>query len=209
MGKSSPEFTYLMISARDKQNTDTATFDLLDVLSANWGGNCDRGRSKCAKVQVRNTGASKMATSAIENSEASREVHPNPKSNAAKRSSKNPTLSFKTIQLDSKVLDHLADKSSFGFYHEDRRNDTTTPPFLSPAIVRDENIPGALHPVSYDQLKPLPPPLPLPKLPSMGYCTWTYDNNTRVLFADFRVSPLANHDDGKLYVTREDEKFLL
>lgn len=52
-------------------------------------------------------------------------------------------------------------------------------------------------------LKPLPPPPPLLHLPSTSHCTWSFDEDSRVLLANFRPG------DGTLHMCREDESFLL
>ncbi len=56
--------------------------------------------------------------------------------------------------------------------------------------------------IPVDKLLALLPPPPMPKLPQTCYCTWTFDEESRVLLADF--SQL--HGNTILY---EDEKFLL
>lgn len=58
--------------------------------------------------------------------------------------------------------------------------------------------------VSHEELRPLPPPPPLPtRFPNSQFCRWTFDEDTRVLHADFRRT------DGDAVITLEDEKFLL
>ena len=58
--------------------------------------------------------------------------------------------------------------------------------------------------VSHEELRPLPPPPPLTtRFPNSQFCRWSFDEDTRVLHADFRRS------DGDAVVTLEDEKFLL
>ena len=216
-GNSFPESTDSMVSDRDKQSTDTAKLALRDSSSENQTGDCDRRRSKRAKVQVRNDFKSirkdfksTITENAVKESAAATFVHPSPKPADAKRNAKHQS----TIQLDAKILSNLTDQSSLSFYHEESAYRYHNPPFPERgpsqlAIIRNANIPGTLQPVQHDHLKPLPPPLHIPELPSTGFCSWTYDDSARVLFADFRVSPLANRHDGKVHVTREDELFLL
>ena len=58
--------------------------------------------------------------------------------------------------------------------------------------------------VSHEELRPLPPPPPLPAaFPNTNHCRWSFDEDTRVLYADFRSA------SGEVVVTLEDEKFLL
>ena len=60
-----------------------------------------------------------------------------------------------------------------------------------------------------EQLSPLPPAPPVPsQLPSTGHCNWTFDEETRVLLADFRSSANAKAE-GRVTVVPEDEAFLL
>jgi len=60
--------------------------------------------------------------------------------------------------------------------------------------------------VSHDDLRPLPPPPPLDlnRFPNTNFCTWTFDDDTRVLHADFR-----RQDGADVCLTAKDEKFLL
>jgi hypothetical protein len=58
--------------------------------------------------------------------------------------------------------------------------------------------------VSAEELRPLPPPPPLPQpFPQTGHCQWSFDEDTRVVLADFRSSR------GDVVLTLEDEQFLL
>lgn len=59
--------------------------------------------------------------------------------------------------------------------------------------------------VTPEELRPLPPPPPLPKMfPTTKYCHWSFDEDTRVLLADFRPTK-----GNEVVVTLEDEEFLL
>ena len=51
--------------------------------------------------------------------------------------------------------------------------------------------------------KSLPEAPPLPKLPSTGYCNWSFDEKTRVVMADF------SKQSGPFYLVCEDEEFML
>ena len=72
-------------------------------------------------------------------------------------------------------------------------------------IVRDESmIPSLRPPVASEDLPPLPPPPPLPSFPNTGFCQWSFDEESRVLYANFRgVSSTTTN------VKLEDETFLL
>lgn len=68
-------------------------------------------------------------------------------------------------------------------------------------------------PISPDELPPLPPAAPLPPLPDTEFCDWSFDEESRVLLADFRVpSRRKMEGEGERFevkVVREDEIFLL
>ncbi|KAL3786447.1 hypothetical protein HJC23_011028 [Cyclotella cryptica] len=205
----SSESVNLTVSARDKQRTNAPTSTLQDSSSENDRGDTDRRRSKRAKVQVKTNCKSTMAASVVEKSAAASSVHLSPKSDVAKPKVKyQSALSFNVTQIDSEILDKLTDQSSLEFYHEESAYRYHNPPFPERgpsqlALVRDEKIPGKLHPMQHDELKPLPLPSQIPELPSTGFCTWSYDEKTRVLLANFRVH------DRKVCVAHEDEQFLL
>ena len=57
-----------------------------------------------------------------------------------------------------------------------------------------------------ENLQPLPRAPPLPKLPETGFCTWSFDEKSRVLLANFQTSSASENKEVK--VTREDEDFL-
>ncbi|CAB9515529.1 histone chromosomal protein 6 [Seminavis robusta] len=88
------------------------------------------------------------------------------------------------------------------FYVEEHAWRYHNPPMAPPKENdKHENIFEAVSP---ENLRPLPPPPPPPtNFPNTGYCTWSYDYDTRVLHADFRRS------DGPPVVTYEDEKYML
>ena len=113
------------------------------------------------------------------------------------------------VQFDEKIISKLTKQSSLQQYHEESSYRYHNPPFPNGshqlALVRSDRIPGTLHPVRPAELKPLPPSADPPEFPSTGYCTWSFNVDTRVLLANFR----ANTNGGKVSVTREDEEFLL
>jgi len=58
-----------------------------------------------------------------------------------------------------------------------------------------------------DDLKPIPPPHDLPSFPDTGLCTWSFDEDSRVLLADFR--DLSHQKGGHTEKPHmEDEMFL-
>ena len=72
--------------------------------------------------------------------------------------------------------------------------------FNPPLPTKGENIPGA---VASEHLQPLPPAPPIPNLPDTGKCRWSFNEDLRVLLADFI------QDDGMVQLIYEDEEFLL
>jgi len=73
--------------------------------------------------------------------------------------------------------------------------------------LRSDIIPQMPAPTSLEALKPLPPAPPLPELPSSKYCSWTFDEESRVLLANFRMSGYAK-EKNKVKIKSQDEKFL-
>ncbi|KAL7553995.1 hypothetical protein ACHAWF_017589 [Thalassiosira exigua] len=68
---------------------------------------------------------------------------------------------------------------------------------------------GIMSPqISSGELPPLPPPPPLPEMPSTECCTWSFDEKSRVLLANFRDCQYAKQKR-KIKVAHEDEQFLL
>lgn len=55
----------------------------------------------------------------------------------------------------------------------------------------------------HDGLQPLPPPPKIPDLPNTGKCKWSFDQDSRVLRADFV------QENGDVEILQEDETFLL
>jgi hypothetical protein len=75
-------------------------------------------------------------------------------------------------------------------------------------VSRDASIPSLTPPTSHKLLKCIPPPPPLPTLPSTGFCAWSFDSDSRVLLANFRDPILAETTKGKVTIVHEDEVFL-
>lgn len=67
-----------------------------------------------------------------------------------------------------------------------------------------QNIPHMVLFESDDELRPLPPPPPLPKFPETGHCTWSYNNDTRVVLANFHSETL--HYDDQNFLLRMMER---
>lgn len=68
----------------------------------------------------------------------------------------------------------------------------------------DNAVPSMPAPIPPEQLQPLPSAPPLPQPPSTGQCRWSYDDESRVLLADFTRCGEAE----QIVVTPEDEAFL-
>lgn len=74
--------------------------------------------------------------------------------------------------------------------------------------------PILLVPVSPSDLPPLPPAPPLPPLPNTGFCEWSFDEESRVLLADFRISSRRTAEGAggegrcEIKIVREDEVYL-
>jgi hypothetical protein len=85
------------------------------------------------------------------------------------------------------------------FYVEETAHIYHNPPFPSELT----------NGVTIEDLRPVPPPLPLPIFPKTNYCQWSFDEKSRVLIADFTPS---EGEDGKqqhqFVMTTEDSKFL-
>ncbi|KAL9178436.1 hypothetical protein ACHAXT_003766 [Thalassiosira profunda] len=97
-----------------------------------------------------------------------------------------------------------------GYYEEEtawRLHNPASSPGSAEGDATSEKKGGAVD--APEQLRRLPPAPPLPtELPSTGYCNWSFDDDTRVLLADFRNSPKAK-EEGRVTMVPEDEAFLL
>lgn len=94
------------------------------------------------------------------------------------------------------------------FYVEETAWRYHNPPAPPPATRGAQQTPPAepkhFPYVSHEELRPLPPPPPIPaEFPNTKHCRWSFDEDTRVLHADFR------NPSGEVVVAVEDEKFLL
>lgn len=125
-----------------------------------------------------------------------------------------PKSSFST-GLDPKVLGRLQPQEEG--YCEESAYRFHNPPFPENrqqqqqlAIVREDKIPGNMKPIESIKLAPLPLPsdcdLDPNSLRQSDHCTWSFDENLRVLLADF-LAPADKHN-GKIVVTHEDKEFL-
>ena len=86
------------------------------------------------------------------------------------------------------------------FYVEETAHIYHNPPFPSELT----------NGVTIEDLRPVPPPQPLPVFPETNHCQWSFDEKSRVLIADFTPS---EGEDGKqqqqhFVMTIEDSKFL-
>ena len=63
--------------------------------------------------------------------------------------------------------------------------------FKSIAVAGINDVTGRSNERPADELLPLSTPLQLPEIPFTGFCEWSFDEETRVLLADFRVSSSA------------------
>lgn len=123
------------------------------------------------------------------------------------------------IPLSPQMLPPL---TNGGFYEEESAWRLHNPNFPAESnekltTLRDGDFVSKINPrTPEEELQPLPPPLPLllsSCLPNTGFCTWSYDDKSRVLLADFRNAPHQQEsDDGGrkvVRIMREDEIFLL
>ena len=65
--------------------------------------------------------------------------------------------------------------------------------------------------VSIEDLRPIPPPPPLPTFPKTGSCGWSFDESSRVLIADFSSGTNSNEEkeqEQNFVMTTEDSRFL-
>ena len=117
-------------------------------------------------------------------------------------------------KIDSGVLNCLSHQPRDPqYYHEESSYRFHNPPFndlpsghdKQLAVVRSHDIPGNMKPVTDDKLRGLPPAAPLPQLPQSNYCDWKFDEDTRVLLADFT----KNENNGEVVISPEDEIFLM
>ena len=99
------------------------------------------------------------------------------------------------------------------FYVEETAHRYHNPPFpnmVSPPPT-DADFNGgevevvAVHP---KDLRPIPPPPPLPELPTSGTCQWSFDEESRVLLADFSEVDV-DESSGQLRMDEVDELFFL
>ncbi len=75
--------------------------------------------------------------------------------------------------------------------------------------LRDESsIPSMKAAVTSDKLPPIPPPPALPPFPDTGYCKWSFDAESRVLYANFRDTT-ATLNPQFPEIKPLDEEFLL
>ncbi len=136
-----------------------------------------------------------------------------------------------TTAADTKRLDELLkglpDTPSVKYYEEEsawrfcnpklpeeemKSNQEVSPENLT-ELREGGALPSLSVPVSPNDLPPLPPAAPMPTLPNTGFCEWSFDEESRVLFADFRVPSCRTAEEeggGRcgIKIVREDEVFL-
>jgi hypothetical protein len=104
-------------------------------------------------------------------------------------------------QIENRKYEQYAYKDDPNeFYVEETAHIYHNPPFPSELT----------NGVTIEDLRPVPPPQPLPIFPQTNYCQWSFDEKSRVLIADFTPS---EGEDGKqqqqqFVMTTEDSKFL-
>ncbi|EJK53773.1 hypothetical protein THAOC_26714, partial [Thalassiosira oceanica] len=104
------------------------------------------------------------------------------------------------------------ERSSENHYDEETAWRYHNPPFPHDSVEQLTSIRSAfaqqLAPsTTSDDLKPIPPPHDLPSFPDTGLCTWSFDEDSRVLLADFR--DLSHQKGGHTEKPHmEDEMFL-
>lgn len=75
--------------------------------------------------------------------------------------------------------------------------------------LRDESsIPSMKAAVTSDNLPPIPPPPALPPFPDTGYCKWSFDAESRVLYANFRDTTATLNPQFPVIMPL-DEEFIL
>ena len=146
---------------------------------------------------------------------------------AAKRAKKNAVAGEKTVEKAVTVAASSTRRrrkegvtkrlpkapSNSEFYEEETAWRFHNPDFAldendNLTVSRDASIPSLTPPTSHKLLKCIPPPPPLPTLPSTGFCAWSFDSDSRVLLANFRDPILAETTKGKVTIVHEDEVFL-
>jgi hypothetical protein len=144
------------------------------------------------------------------------------------KSTSSPILAAHKKRLDE-LLKGLPDTPNVKYYEEESawrfcnpklpEEETKSNQKVSPENLTELRGGGALPslsvPVSPNDLPPLPPAAPMPTLPNTRFCYWSFDEESRVLFADFRVSSCRTaEEEGEgggrcgIKIVREDEVFL-
>jgi hypothetical protein len=128
-----------------------------------------------------------------------------PSSSFKKKKPKLPGTPKSTAQVDATPInrivpveqayeEYLYKPDPNEFYVEETAHIYHNPPFPS------ERTNG----VTREELRPVPPPPPLPSFPNNNSCKWSFNESARVLIADFSL----NTSGGQPLVTLEDSKFL-
>ena len=109
------------------------------------------------------------------------------------------------VQVPSQVTyDHMVDGNAYYVEEEAWRYHNPPLPPSRDSVPEEQTEATLFTYVNHEDLRPLPPPPPLPALPTSPFCNWSFDKETRVLYADFR-----RPDDSDVVVSLQDETFLL
>jgi hypothetical protein len=116
--------------------------------------------------------------------------------------------------VDKELLSKLPEATVSKYFEEESSWRFHNPDFPSNSHeqltkLRDESsIPSMKAAVTSDKLPPIPPPPPLPDLPDTGYCKWSFDAESRVLYANFRDTTATLNPQFPVIMSL-DEEFLL
>lgn len=116
--------------------------------------------------------------------------------------------------VDKELLSKLPEATASKYYEEESSWRFHNPDFPSNSNeqltkLRDESsIPSMKAAVTSDKLPTIPPPPSLPPFPNTGYCKWSFDAESRVLYANFRDITATPKPQFPVIMS-PDEQFLL
>ena len=105
-----------------------------------------------------------------------------------------PTRRQRIVEVEKTFEEYTYKPDPSEYYIEETAHIYHNPPF--PSIFTNG--------VKIEDLRPVPPPTPLPSFPVNDTCQWSYHESDRVVIADFSVGK----NERKPLVTLEDSKFL-